>query len=271
MTKLNAVDWQKISVDFNEKWQMPNCLGSIDGKHIEIKCPPNSGSQFYNYKGYFSIVLLGFCDANYVFTAVDVGAFGSQSDGGILKNTKFAKEILTDNLNLPQPSKLPNSDKCTPYYFVGDNAFPLKTNLMRPYPGLLLPKEREIFNYRLCRARRVIENTFGILCTRWRVLNNRIEFWPQNADYVVLACVILHNFLKITDGLYNKNTYCPPDYCDTYDSNNAVVEGMWRQENIRLQSVGGTTSKNSTRDAFAVRRTLTEYFIGEGRVSFQPQ
>lgn len=78
-------DQDKLSAcekDYYEIWGMPNCVGAIDGKHIAIKCPPKSGSQFFNYKKYFSIVLMAVCDATYKFNYIDVGAYGSQHDGG---------------------------------------------------------------------------------------------------------------------------------------------------------------------------------------------
>lgn len=68
--------WLEISEKFGQKWQMWNVIGALDGKHIAIKCPPRSGSLFYNYKGFHSIVLLALVDAEYRFLYVDIGANG---------------------------------------------------------------------------------------------------------------------------------------------------------------------------------------------------
>lgn len=82
-------DMEKISEQFKTKTSLPNCVGAMDGKHIRIQCPYNAGSQFYNYKNYHSIVLLATCDANCQFKFIDVGAYGSESDGGIFSRSKF--------------------------------------------------------------------------------------------------------------------------------------------------------------------------------------
>ena len=81
--------WVRISNDFWHLWGFPVFLGAIDGKHCVIKCPSNSGSSFYNYKSTFSLVLMAVVDASYMFTYVDVGDYGRQSDSGVFGNAQF--------------------------------------------------------------------------------------------------------------------------------------------------------------------------------------
>ncbi|CAG7832212.1 unnamed protein product, partial [Allacma fusca] len=78
----------------------------IDGKHFAIPAPPNSGSRYYNYKGYFSVVLLAVCDANYKFVLTNWGASGSESDGGIFRRSEIGKRVLNHTLDLPAPDRI---------------------------------------------------------------------------------------------------------------------------------------------------------------------
>ena len=55
-------EWQKIIDQNNSRWRFPNFYAAADGKHVGIICPSHSGSEFYNYKGFYSIVLLAFVD-----------------------------------------------------------------------------------------------------------------------------------------------------------------------------------------------------------------
>jgi len=75
-------------------------------------------------------------------------------------------------MNLPKAKSIFDGGPSLPYCLVGDEAFPLKPYLLRPYPRgskKELSTEQHIFNYRLCRARRIIENSFGILASQWRI------------------------------------------------------------------------------------------------------
>ena len=93
--------WKSIADEFYERWNFPNCIGAIDGKHVMIQCPFNSGSLFYNYKSYFSIVLLAVASADYRFVMVDVGANGSGNDIGVPNHTTFLSDLGRRTLMSP--------------------------------------------------------------------------------------------------------------------------------------------------------------------------
>ncbi|KAJ8914118.1 hypothetical protein NQ315_016193 [Exocentrus adspersus] len=86
-------DFQKIAKRFYEIWNVPNCVGVLDGKHIRVCCPDNSSSMCFNYKGFFSIVLQALVDADYRFIHIDVGGYGKQSDGGTFKASPLSIAI----------------------------------------------------------------------------------------------------------------------------------------------------------------------------------
>jgi DDE superfamily endonuclease len=92
-TPTTAEAWQEVASQFNERWNFPNCIGAIDGKHVMMNAPPSSGSVFYNYKKSDSIVLMGIADAEYKFLYVDVGRNGRFSDGGVFNRCSFAQAM----------------------------------------------------------------------------------------------------------------------------------------------------------------------------------
>lgn len=146
-------DWLRISSEFERIWNLPHACGALDGKHIRIRKPANSGSLFYNYKHFFSVVMMALVDADYKFIWLSVGSYGSSSDGQIFNESELRPMLEDGTLGLPPPSTLSRDERAVPYYLIGDDAFPLRPWLMKPYSRRQLNHDERIFNYRLSRAR----------------------------------------------------------------------------------------------------------------------
>ncbi|KAL1486821.1 hypothetical protein MTO96_046804, partial [Rhipicephalus appendiculatus] len=148
-----------VAEEFSRRWNFPNCVVAIDGKHNHLDAPPNFGSLIFNYKQGFSVNLVASCD----LTSVYMGCYGSESDGVFLQDQVWVG-LSTKATNPPAPTDLPFGGQELPYVLLADDVFPLKPNLMKPYPGMhALGTRKRVYNYRLYRARRCIENTFGIM------------------------------------------------------------------------------------------------------------
>lgn len=263
-------EWRHISADFESLWDLPHCIGAIDGKHIGVDCPKKTGSSYHNYKGFFSLVLMAVCDARYNFLLFDVGQYGSGNDSGVLNESEFGQAFRDGLFDYPGPEKIPGcSLEEVPYFLVGDEIFPLQDWLMRPYPGKGgLTEAQSVFNYRLSRARRVIENTFGILVARWRIFRGFIRATPANVEQYVLAAMSLHNYLRQTDNA----GYCPAGFVDSESSTGEIKEGEWRSivandtSFVPLQKPHNTRSKDSAK---SIRDSLKNYLNGVGAVPWQ--
>jgi hypothetical protein len=270
-------EWKKVADEFLEKWNMPHVIGAIDGKHIRMQAPNSSGSKDYNYKGYFSMNLFAICDANYNFLMYDVGGDGSTSDSAILNGCTLGDMVQDTTINyfsIPEPDELKGYNYGElPYYLVGDEIFPLRTWLMRPYSGKELPdEEKSVFNYRLSRARRVIENCFGILTTRWRIFHKMIIGKRENVQRYVLATMALHNYLNQTDNA----KYCPYGFVDCTSADGSIKEGSWRREGDQdvksmtdIPQKHGGGGRNFTAGTEAMQNALKDYVNGPGAVDWQ--
>ncbi|XP_065665346.1 uncharacterized protein LOC136086784 [Hydra vulgaris] len=263
-------EWKTIAKEFENMWSFPHAIGAIDGKHIVMQAPHNSGSEYFNYKKTHSIVLLAVCNAKYEFTMVDIGDSGRQSDGSVFNNCSLGYAIENNKLNIPDPEKIGNSDKILPYVLVADDAFGLKSHMMKPYPNQNILLKQKIFNYRLSRARRVIENTFGIATSRFRIFRRPIIANLEKVILITQAIVALHNFLMKKRSA-NNYLYCPTNYTDI-DSPAGFRPGDWRQDNscsAALQPLS-SGSNNYSKDAKQVRDDFKEYFNSpEGELEWQ--
>ena len=168
------------------------------------------------------MVFLAICDARYCFSFVDVDEYGSNNDSGVLSNSQMGKLFKYNEVNIPNPSEIEGTDIELPYFLVGDEMFPLNNWLMRPFSGKSLINEKhKIFNYRLSRAHRIIENTFGILVARCRTFQRPIEGTPEQVGKYILATIALHNYLKQTGNA----CYTSVGFVDSMDSTGESVEG----------------------------------------------
>lgn len=200
---------------------------------------------------------------------------GSISDGGVWASTEFANDMATGNLPLPDPTLLPGTNIPFSFVFIGDEAFPLSTYMMRPYPRKNLTDDMRIFNYRLSRARRTIENAFGILTARWRILHKPLCMSTTNCENVLKALICLHNFIMYGEEQENMNNrqYCTTDLIDIEEHDGNIREGQWRRHfSPHFTDLGRLGANRANFVAKEMRNILKEYFvspIGEAQAPWQ--
>ncbi|XP_030762216.1 uncharacterized protein LOC115887035 [Sitophilus oryzae] len=177
-TPTTAADWLNIAKDFESTCNIPNVIGAMDGKHIVFRAPKIDGSMW--------------------------GVNGRVSDGGVYCQSTLAKAIAQNYLNIPEDRCLPGRNKLVPHVILADAAFPLGEHIMKPYPFRNLTNEQKIYNYRLSRGRRVVENAFGILANRFRISLTTINLSAQKVQIITLAARVLHSSLS-AENLYMVN------------------------------------------------------------------
>ncbi len=249
-------EWKDVVNGFWQDWQYPYCVGAVDGKHVNVQNFANSGSLFRNYKGTFSLVLFAICDSRYKFLYCNIGAAGSANDAAIWQSTAFKSLLEQGQLGLPD-SPSPH----VKFHLVGDDIFGLSETMMKPFPRKNLERKQLVFNYRLSRARRVIENAFGIMASRFRVLRAPLLLQRRNATSVVKACVVLHNFLlKESPNYLNSQDFALDD--QGLPRLVSDQEGMGGLQQLEGNRTGGSLARKQ-RDA------LAHYFYNEGAIPWQ--
>ncbi|XP_069582598.1 uncharacterized protein [Ranitomeya imitator] len=166
--------WIEIAEKFWSVCDFPNCLRAVDGKHIRIIKPTRTGSEYFNYKKYFSVVLIAIADADCQFIAMDIGAFGRGNDSQTFKNSDMGRCVYGRNFNFPLPRPLPNTQgPPMPFVMVGDEAFQMCENLLKPYSSRDLNHTKRIYNCyvlrnhsapKICCAVMCMYNRFHVRC-----------------------------------------------------------------------------------------------------------
>lgn len=160
-----------------------------------------------------------------------------------------------NSLDIPKAEPLWEEGPDIPYVIVADEAFPLTTYLLRPFPVKnQLTTEEKIYNYRLSRARRMVENTFGILASQWRIYRKPILAAVQNAEKMIQATVCLHNWLRWNNVMNDQNDVSE-EMVDRVDENGDIIEGTWRsvlKEGSALRNITYCGTNNNSRAATVV-------------------
>lgn len=260
---VTADKWQEVAAKFERRWNFPHVLGAIDGKHVAIRCPKSTGSIYYNYKGFYSIVMLALVDGDYRFIWVDAGSNGACSDAQIWNACVLKQSIDDEEIGIPDGKPVVEGEQDVPYFLVGDDAFALRPYLQKPHSKRDLERDERIFNYRLSRARRIVENAFGILANRFGCLLTTLRLEPKTCTSVVLACCCLHNILRDhTVGYLTGNV-------DEEDKDHNLIPAPWRRNKQLLDGRGDGARNTASQQGKGVRDYLTTYFSAEGAVEWQ--
>lgn len=209
-------------------------------------------------------MLLAVTDANYCFTAVDIGAEGRRSDGGIFMESEIGRHLINNTFNLPPPRSIVENGPQLPFVLVGDEAFALTSFMMRPYPRANdLNLQQKVFNYRLSRARRIVECAFGIFTARWRIFRRPLSTNIDNAIAIVKATVCLHNFLM------QKDLAVSAEKRQYMFSSSSEHVNVCRSAFQVLHCSDNTERNNVSQSAVHIRDAFTEYFCTAGAIEQQ--
>ena len=183
---------------FQCRWGFPQTVGAIDGTHIHVPIlrPKESGSDYYNRKGYHSILMQAIVEFRGLFIDVNIGWPGKVHDARVFANSSCYRKG-TNGIMFPNwPRTI--GGVSVPLVILGDVAYPLLPWLMKPYlENASTTRQQRNYNYRHSRARMIVENAFGRLKGRWHCLLKRIDSHVLNVPNIVASCTVLHNMCEI--------------------------------------------------------------------------
>ena len=228
---------------FSSRYDFPQCLGAVDGTHIEIKQPTHNATDFVNRKSHFTINVQACCDCNCVFMDVVVKWSGSVHDARVFTNSTLNAKFKSGEI----PSclkRIVEDEDPIQVFILGDPAYPLLPYLMKEYANGGATQQEQYFGYRLCSARNVIECAFGRLKARFLALRRAMDINLEDLPTVIYACLVLHNYCEL-----NKESISEEQVRSALD-----IERQLQPENQR------STTQGNENQAKQTRRVLTKYF-----------
>uniref|UniRef100_A0A914CET6 DDE Tnp4 domain-containing protein n=1 Tax=Acrobeloides nanus TaxID=290746 RepID=A0A914CET6_9BILA len=134
-------------------------------------------------------------DSDSRFLWSDIGAYGGNNDAFIFNGSQLCQAMDQNLCHIPRSTRLPNSNIRFPFYFIGDEIFALRFWLLKPYGGMNLTEEEQQCNYRLSVGRRVVEQAFGRLAMKFRILGTAPCIKPERYSKIIRSLLVIHNFL----------------------------------------------------------------------------
>ncbi|KAL1480501.1 hypothetical protein MTO96_050975 [Rhipicephalus appendiculatus] len=222
----------------------PQAIGALDGCHIPVSPPEEHATDYFNYKGWYSMILLALVDHQYRFRYINVGSPGRCHDAFVYGRSDFRKLVESDFFKTPV--SIIEGTTVAPIILC-DQAFPLTANLQKPFANAVTGTRERMFNYQLSRTRRIVENAFGRLKARFRYTSKRMECKIKTAKQAIRAACVLHNI------------------CETLKD---PVEHQWEQElhdfNMQYPQPAHSTDVSSG-DGERVREALANYFFRQAQ------
>ena len=181
----------RVMIDFEALCGLPCCGGALDGTFMPMKKPSEFGDTYFCYKKFIAIIVLACVDARGIFTYVNAGRPGSVGDSYAYRNSIMHQKIASGEW-LAHPTRSIAGVNIKPF-LVADSAFPLSASCMKCY-DVGQPAYRRSFNYSLIRTRRVVEQAFGRLKGRWKIMDGKCTIKdPVFVRHVAVVCCALHN------------------------------------------------------------------------------
>ena len=195
------------------------------------------------------------------FIYVNIGAQGSANDAAVFNATSFAKKLanVRNPLSIPRDACIPGTDITVPFMLVGDEAFPMKRYLLKPFNNRGMSPSERIFNYRLSRCRRCVENAFGVMSNRFRIYHHAMQLSPSRVEDFVLATCALHNYL-VTKRIESQARDNDSEKSSQEDFDN------YRKD---IMHVSRTVGMHYNAGVKGIRDILATYFVGAGQVYWQ--
>ncbi|XP_075675018.1 uncharacterized protein LOC142644255 [Castanea sativa] len=174
-----------------------DCIGAIDGTHIQVVIGGDKKTPYYNRKGVTSFNVMAACDFDLLFTYVMAGWEGAAHDTRIFLDSFHRQSV---NFPKPPPGK----------YYLVDAGYPLRNGYLPPYKGQRYHVAdfrragrgnhlEERFNYVHSSLRSVIERTFGVWKNRWKILKQMPSYDIKDQRNIIVATCVLHNYIRKHD------------------------------------------------------------------------